>query len=71
MATEQDLHQAFVDYLTSCLLESDPNSVDPKIVEWVARFLDKKEFDSLPTPPENSFEADRLEKLKTKLGVDK
>ena len=69
MATEQDLHQAFINYCTTYLTDP-PEQVDPKIVEWVARYLEKKEYTSVSTPPPGSFEEDRLGKLKTKHGVE-
>ena len=69
MSTEQDLHQAFIDYLTRTLTNPPEEGVDPKLVEWTARYLEKKEFSSIATPPEGSFEEDRVSKMKKDLGV--
>ena len=70
MATEQDLHQALINYLTLTLNNPPEEGVDPKVIEWAARFLEKREFTSISTPPPGSFEEDRLGKLKTKHGVE-
>ena len=70
MSTEQDLHQAFIDYLTRTLTNPPEEGVDPKLVEWTARYLEKKEFDTVTPPPEGSFEANAMDKIKAKHGVE-
>ena len=70
MSTEQDLHQAFVDYLTTYLTTCPPLDVEPKIIEWVARFLEKKEFDSIPNVAAGSQEEKAIDKIKKQHGVE-
>lgn len=70
MSTEQDLHQALINHLTKTLNHPPEGGVDPKIVEWSVRFLEKKEISSIAPPPEGSFEDDKVAKLKKDLGVE-
>ena len=70
MASEQELHTAFIKYLTVTFTSPPDEGVDPKVVEWTARYLEKKEFDSVSTPPEGSFEAKAMANIKAKHGVE-
>ena len=68
MSTEQDLYNAFIDFTTK-YLTTPPEEVDPKIIEWVARFLDKKGYGSVPTPPQGSPEGKAFAKIQKEHGV--
>jgi len=70
MATQQDLHQAFIDYGVSYLNETDTTEVDPKIFESIYKYLDKKEFDSVSKPQDGSFEGKAFDKIKAQHGVE-
>jgi len=69
-STDQELHQAFLNFTTNYLNSPPEGGADAKIVEWVARYLEKKEFSSVSTPVDNSFEANAMDKIKAKHGVE-
>ena len=69
MATEQDLHQAFINYLTDQLTDPPEGGVDPKLVEWAARYLDKREYHSVPTTSQDEFVAGKLAEVRKEHGV--
>lgn len=70
MATEQDLHQAFINYLTLTLSNPPEEGVDPKLVEWTARYLEKKEFTSVDTPAQGTFEGKAFADIQKQHGVE-
>lgn len=69
MATEQDLHQAFINFSYNYLNVTESGDVDVKMVDIISKYLDKKKFDALPDQPDGSFEADKVDALQVKLGV--
>ncbi len=70
MATEQELYQSFITYLTDIFNNPPEGGVDPKLVEWTARYLDKKEFSSVPTPQDGTFDGNMFDKIKKEHGVE-
>lgn len=68
MATEQDLHQAFIDFAHTYLSDTVSTSVDVKMVDIISKYLEKKDISSLAQPSEG-FEADKVDALQVKLGV--
>ena len=69
MSTQDDLHQAFLDFSTQYLGAVEKAEVDPKVFESIYKYLDKKEFSTAPKPTTGSFEEGALEKIKKKHGV--
>lgn len=69
MATQDELHQAFIDWLTSYLLETDTGTEDAKIIEIASKYLDKKEYSAAASPVPGSFEEGALDKIRKQHGV--
>lgn len=69
-STQDDLHQAFLNFSTQYLKATEGSEVDSKVFESIYKYLDKKEFATAPTPSAGSYEEGALAKVKKKHGID-